>query len=441
MLKSIYITPRFFKLLAVLFVLFVIAYAFPVLLYVTQLALLALVLVTIADIFVLIQVKSPFSVKRNLPERLDLGDGFDVFIEVNNNTIRPFSITLFDELPLEAQERDLKFQREIDAAQVVQLNYLYTPKTRGEHHWGKIHLLFSSSIGLVRSKLVFSLNQKVPVYPSVQLMKKYEFQVFSKKSLSTGIKKIPILGNNNEFEQINTYVQGDDIRRINWKATSRRRSLMVNHYQAERSQNIYTIIDKSRSMERSFDGLTLMDYAINSSLVFSNIALRKGEKVGLFTYSDKMGDQLLAAKGRNQLKSIYELLYKQRTKFNEANFKLLVQTLQRNIRSRSLIMLYTNFETLMSLQRALPLLRLIAKQHVLVVIFFENTQLYEIATKAPVSPRDVYSSTVAQQQMNVKQEMVKLLKANGIYTVLTQPKNLHINAINQYLALKAKGIV
>lgn len=441
MIRSIYIAQRFFVAWGIVFLLFVTAFIVPFLFYVAQLALIALVLFLLADIVLLNKVKHPFIVKRTLPSRLDLGDEVRVLVSLENTTQQPFSCTLYDETPVEFQARDLSFQRTVLPHAIVELSYIYQPKTRGIHSWGKIHVFFSSQFGLVRKRIVFSVENAVPVYPSVQQMKKYEFQVFSKKSMATGIKRIPLLGHNNEFEQINNYVQGDEIRKINWKATSRKKELMVNHYQAERSQHVYMVIDKSRAMERSFEGLTLLDYAINSSLVFGNIALRKGEKVGLFTYSDKMGDQLAASKSKGHLKAILELLYSQRTNFKEANFKLLVQTLQRNVRSRSLIMLYTNFETLLGLKRALPLLKLISKQHVLVVIFFENTQLHELAIKRPTQFEDIYASNIAQQQMHIKHEMAKLLKANGIYTVLTQPQDLHINTINSYLSLKSRGVV
>ena len=64
---------------------------------------------------------------------------------------------------------------------------------------------------------------------------------------------------------------------------------MVNQYQDERSQSIYSIIDKSRTMRMPFDDMTLLDYAINSTLAFSNVALKKGDKVGLHAFSDRLG--------------------------------------------------------------------------------------------------------------------------------------------------------
>ena len=174
------------------------------------------------------------------------------------------------------------------------------------------------------------------VYPSVKEMKKYELLVFKQQRTSTGIKRIRRLGNTSEFEQIKNYVQGDEIRKINWKATSRKNELQVNQYQEEQSQQVYCIIDKSKSMEMDFNGLSMLDYAINSTLVFSNIALRKGDKAGLITYADKIGTTISAERSGDQMRRIQEALYNQKSLFNESDFELLYNTIRRVIKTRSL---------------------------------------------------------------------------------------------------------
>src|SRR5690606_40532545 len=120
-----------------------------------------------------------------------------------------------------------------------------------------------------------SQNKTVPVYPSFRQMRKYELPAISNRLTEFGIKKIRRIGQNREFEQIKEYVVGDDYRTINWKATARRGTLMVNTYQDERAQQVYAVIDKGRTMKMPFEGMTLLDYDINASLVISNIAIRK----------------------------------------------------------------------------------------------------------------------------------------------------------------------
>ena len=190
-----------------------------------------------------------------------------------------------------------------------------------------------------------------------------------------------------------------------------------------------------------FDGLSLLDYSINSSLVFSNIALRKGDKAGLLTYSDKIGTMLAAERSAGQMRRIQESLYNQRTHFLEANFELLYQTIRKSITTRSLLVLYTNFETEFAMRRALPMLRQLNRKHVLVVVFFENSELQELAYRPSRSVQEVYQAAVAERMMSLKTRIAQELRKNGIQTVLTLPNDLSINTINKYLELKAKGSV
>ena len=155
------------------------------------------------------------------------------------------------------------------------------------------------------------------------------------------------------------------MRQINWKASGRHQSLMINQFEDERSQPIYTIIDKSRIMLMPFNGLSLMDYAINAGLVISNVALQKRDKAGLITYSDKIGSAIKADNKHGQLQNILNSLYNQKERNFEANYELLYYGIKNLIKTRSLLFLYTNFESLYGMQRALPVLRNLNKQHLI----------------------------------------------------------------------------
>jgi uncharacterized protein (DUF58 family) len=263
----------------------------------------------------------------------------------------------------------------------------------------------------------------------------------SRVTLSQGIKKIRRLGHNNEFEQIKTYVVGDDFRTINWKATSRRHELMVNQYQEEKSQPVYCIIDKSRVMRPAFNGLTLLDHAINTALVLTNIALNKYDRAGLITFSDKIGAIIPAERTPAQLKRIIEVLYKQKTRFLEANYELLLSTTQQYVKGRSLFILFTNFDSLYGLQRVLPVFRRINKRHLLLVVFFENTELSSVVRSEVKTINDIYLNTIAQRFNEEKKYMINELRQYGIQTLLTSPEKLSIDTLNKYLELKSRGMI
>jgi uncharacterized protein (DUF58 family) len=263
----------------------------------------------------------------------------------------------------------------------------------------------------------------------------------SNRLTEAGIKKIRRIGHNLEFELVREYVAGDDVRTINWKATARKVQLMVNQYQDERSQNVYSLIDKSRVMEMPFQGMTLLDYAINASLVMSNIALRKSDKAGLLTFQDKVNTFLPASRSNRQLATILEVLYNQKTSFREADFSAVYSQVRSKINQRSLLLLFTNFESTYGMERQLPFLRSLARYHLLVVIFFENTELNTLISQPARSTREIYHKSIAEKFALDKKLIVKTLTQNGIHTILTSPEKLTVNTLNKYLEFKARGYI
>ena len=190
-----------------------------------------------------------------------------------------------------------------------------------------------------------------------------------------------------------------------------------------------------------FDGLTLMDHAVNTSLVLSNIALKKHDRAGLLTFSDKIGAVLKADSKAAQLNKILQTLYKESERTTEANYELLYYFSRKLVSGRSLMVLFSNFESMYALDRVLPILRRISAFHLLVVVFFENTAIRDFANNSPSSVEGIYQQTIARKFLAEKGAMVQKLRQFGIQAVLTRPEDLSMNTINKYLELKARGLI
>ena len=440
-ITNIYLTKWFFMLFVVVIALYILAYSIPEVTFMATVVLASLFGLTMIDVVLVFGNPRPLIVEREVKSRLDLGDENEVKLIVTNGSSQPINFTMIEGYPAEMQERSKYYFGILGSLKRKEFTYKFTPKRRGEYEFSNPFIIMRSMFALASRRLDIELKTTVHVYPSVLQMKKYELLVFQQQKTSAGIKKIRRLGNNSEFEQIKNYVQGDELKTVNWKATSRRNELMVNQYQEEKSQSIYCIIDKSRSMQMEFDGLSMLDYSINSALVFSNIALRKGDKAGLITYSDKIGTTLGADRSGGQMRRIQEALYNQRTQYKEGNYELLYNSIRRTIKTRSLLVLFTNFESEFAMRRAIPMLRRLNQKHVLVVVFFQNSELQELAYRPSTSIQEVYQATVAERMLSIKSKIARELRQNGIQTVLTLPDELSINTINKYLELKAKGAV
>jgi len=272
-------------------------------------------------------------------------------------------------------------------------------------------------------------------------MRKYELFAVSDRLVEAGIKRIRRVGHTMEFDQIRKYISGDDYRTINWKATARKAKMMVNQYQDERSQQIYSIIDMGRVMKMPFDGMTLLDYAINAGLVLSNVVIHKQDKAGIVTFSDKINSVLPASRQYGQMLKILETLYNQNTMFLESDYGRLYATLVQKIRQRSLIILFTNFETLSALQRQMKYLSRIARRHLLVTVFFKNTELKQLTGIKARTTEKLYIKTIAQKFAYEKRQISKELNRHGINNILTTPQDLTVDTLNKYLELKSRGSI
>ena len=318
------------------------------------------------------------------------------------------------------------------------LSYFIKPNTRGEFNFGNTLVFATSPLNIVQRRFNFNTAQKTFVYPSYIQMQKFSLSAVGNSLQQVGSKRVRKLGNSIEFEQIKEYVRGDDYRTINWKATARKSQLMVNTYVDEKSQQIFCLIDKSRSMKMPFDGLTLLDYSINSSLAVSNIAIQKQDKVGLISFADKMDTFVQADRKPMQMEALLQQLYKQETNFKDADFEGLYAQVRNKIKQRSLLILFTNFESEYSLKRQLPYLKQISQYHLLVVVFFENTEIKKLLAKDAANTEEIYIQTIADKFLYEKKLMLKELRHNGIIAILTTPQQLTINTINKYLEIKNK---
>ncbi|WP_108114262.1 DUF58 domain-containing protein [Kordia periserrulae] len=420
---------------------FIISFIFPKLFYVSKLLLLVFCTFTLLDIFILYLAKTGISATRQLPDKFSNGDENDIFLRMENYYTFPISVRIIDEIPEQFQVRDFSIEKKIKASSVIDLKYKLRPTERGEYIFGKLNVYVQSVLGLVARRFYFDNEAMVPTYPAFLQLKKYDLLAIGNNLTMYGIKKIRRIGHTMEFEQIKEYVIGDDLRTINWKATAKQRHLMVNQYQDEKSQPVYSVIDKGRMMKMPFNELSLLDYAINATLVMSNVVLKKQDKAGMFTFSKKVENTVIAEKRSSQMNLILESLYNVSTDFYESDYGRLYGHIKQTLKHRSLLLLYTNFETMDGLNRQLPYLKGISKSHLLVVVFFKNTELDELIHSEATTIQEAYDKVIAEKFSFEKRLIVNELKKYGIHSILTTPENLTINAINKYLEMKARGLV
>jgi uncharacterized protein (DUF58 family) len=440
-IREFYLTSKFLLITALIVLLFFFGYFLPILFIFAKILLIAFVMMILIEAITLFANKKGVFAERVMAERLSNGDENEIKIILTNNYDIKILIKIIDELPFVFQIRDFEIKSLIVKKLTKIFSYNVKPVNRGEYKFGAINIYVSVFLNVVARRYRFEQNRNVAVYPSYIQMKKYQLMAVSDRLVEVGVKKIRRIGHSLEFEQIKEYVSGDDYRTINWKATARQKKLMANHYVDEKSQQVYSIIDLGRTMKMPFDKMSLADYAINSSLVISNIALLKQDKAGIIAFNNKVTSVLPAERNSLQMKKIVELLYSQQTEYLESEYEKLASVIKSRIKQRSLLLFYTNFESANSLRRQMKYFKSLALSHLLIVIFFRNTGLDEILNKRSESLEEIYNKTIAEKFSFEKRVIQKELAMVGIQSILTTPHQLSVNTINKYLELKARGMI
>ena len=434
-----FLPVRFYYIAIVVIVVLALGQLWPPLFYVGASLLVLFALMLVADI-ALLWSRRGITASRHCSSRFSNGDENPVSLQVDNNYPFAVKLNIIDEIPHIFQRRDVNFSLRLKARENGTVDYTLRPTKRGVYGFGHIRAFASSPIGLVQRRFTCDEPTDVAVYPSYLMLNQYEFLAISNNLTEMGIKRIRRVGNNTEFEQIKSYVQGDDYRLINWKASARTHNLMVNVYTDERSQQIINVIDKGRIMQQAFAGMTILDYAINASLVLSYVALHRDDKAGVITFADKFSDFVKPDRGPAQMNDILECLYQQTTDFAESDYSTLVVNTNHLVGRRSLLILYTNFFDYNGMLRQLPYLRQLNSRHRLLVIFFIDEERRDFINQQPHSIREYYEHSIAAKIDHEQTLIINTLRQFGINSLLTSPQNLSVNVINRYLEMKSRGI-
>ncbi len=440
-LKPWYLTNRFFLVWSVGVIFFGLGFIWPMFEFIGYGFFGVLFLILAYEVVVLSLEKKKVAGKRELTKILSLSDENPCLVSLQYSGSQNLDFTFVDELPVQFQIRDFQKKGSFPLGEDVKIEYPLRPVKRGLYEFGDLLVFLKTQIGLLERKIILPAKEKIPCYPSIIQMDLYELMVFSADRNQVGIKKIRKLGHGYEFSDIRQYVTGDDPRTINWKASGRSAQLMVNNYVEERSQQIYTVIDSSRVMRMPFNGLSLLDYSVNASLSLQNIVLRNQDHAGLITFAGKPGLFVPADRKADQRQRILDGLYNLQGSQEENNFRDLYKDIKVKLKSRSMLILMTHFMSLNAVHRIMGELKALNRDHLLTLVFFENTELSAFQKERVNHTLDVSAQVLAGKLQNELKQAVYELRQAGIQVIHTPPEKLTTQTINKYLEMKSRGFI
>jgi len=269
------------------------------------------------------------------------------------------------------------------------------------------------------------------VYPNLKDLRRFRLMTQKNRLLPRGEKTVRLFGPGTEFESLRTYVEGDDYRKINWPVTAREMRLIVNDYQIEKNQPVFLMIDGGRPMSYSVRGYKKLDYAINAALVLSDIVNQKGDQSGLLVFDKEVRSIIMPGKGEAHRNNLMEALYHIQETRSTSNYEAAFRTLCKRQKRRSLVFIFTDFETLEEASELTAHIAQLKRRHFPIVVFMKNDKLIALS-----DDKDAFVQEVAQSFLEERKQLFRVLNAMTIPNVETAAENFSVTAVNQYLALR-----
>ena len=412
----------------------------PGLLYVGAGHLLVLIGVCAID-----YLRSPlfkaFDVNREMDTKFSLGEKNAITVQISNRSSHTLQLWLRDDRPQHSwSTSDPPVHRfQIAPYSTHSLGYHLKPHRRGRYAFGDIHLRCSGLLGLVIRQRRFPAKAEIKVYPNLLAVRKYELLVRRGQLQEIGIKHSRRLGEGTAFERLREYHPDDDSRRIDWKATSRRRKPIVREFETERSQEIVIMLDTGRLMAPPIGDLIKLDYAVNTALMTAYVSTLKGDKVGLITFSDRVHQYIPPRPGKKQFHAKLELLYDAQAHWIEPNFAPAFSYLAAKQRKRALVILFTDILDKGSAHMLSRYMARLAGRHLVLCVTLSDPNILRFTGQPLTDSKSVYERAIAEKLLGEKREALEVLSSRGVITIDVPAHQLTMTVVNRYLELKARS--
>jgi uncharacterized protein (DUF58 family) len=284
-------------------------------------------------------------------------------------------------------------------------------------------------------------EEPVKVYPNLLDVRRYDLLLRRNRLQELGLRHSRMFGQGTEFERLREYLPDDEYRRINWKATARRRRPVTTEYQTERSQNIVAVLDIGRMMQSPVAHMAKLDYVVNAVLFLTYVASGKGDKVGVMTFADQVHQFIGPQHGRGQFYRILELLYAVEAQPVEPDYRRALSYLALKQRKRALVVIFTDLSGGMSMEALVSHVSVLARRSLPLVVTISDPDIHAAAGQQPDDSLSVYQRAAAAQLLDERRLALEQLERQGVLTLDVPANQLSMAVINRYLELKGRTLL
>ncbi len=428
-----------FYLLTLLVLVGIAASFWPAMVSFWKITLAIIVIILLFDL-ILSYLSQPLSVKRELPGSIPLGVSRDIHLRFTNHSKRTVTFDAFDHYPLEVISEGLPVSMSVAANQYADVIYTITAKQRGKLIFSTTQIKLLSPLQFWYRNFTLETQNDTNVYPNFAAISHYALLATDNNLSQIGIIKKRRRGEGQDFHQLREYREGDALRQIDWKATSRMQKLISREYQDERDQEIIFMLDCGHRMLAKDDDLSHFDHTLNALLLLSYVALRQGDAVGLSTFSGEESRWISPKKGQHTIQNILNTVYDlQPSSFSPDYSKAATELLIRH-KKRALVIMLTNARDEDS-DDLLPAINLLKKRHLVLLASLREGSIEKLLDKSVDTMQDAIDVSATHHYLETRKQTFDQLVASGVKTMDVTPKDLTVDLINSYLGIKSSGML
>lgn len=362
-----------------------------------------------------------------------------ISLRIENDGVETVTGLIRDEPPAGFDANNRQFDLDVEPGGSMQVEYTVRPRERGSDAFRGTAVRLRCPLGLSERQVWIPTEEPVRVYPNVLALKEFDLLRQQGRLREIGIRRSRMRGLGTEFESLRQYTEGDDYRKIDWKATARRGEVMVRQYEQERNQSVLICIDIGRHMLSEVNGVRKLDHVLDSLLMLANAANLAGDLVGLLVYGENVRRFLPPRKGREQIGLVIEACHDLVAEPVESDFSGAMAYLSQRWNRRSLLVTFTDCEDPDRARDLLAAFLPVARRHLALLCRVTDPRVQEVERARAETVRDMYAKAAASMLTEDSKMALSMLTTAGVHVVDAEPQDLASALVNFYFTVKERG--
>jgi uncharacterized protein (DUF58 family) len=397
-------------------------------------------IVALALLDALLARRPKVSVTRSAPHTASLARPMRIELQIESHSARRLRVRVNDTIFPDGQAEELPIELTVAPRGRVAAHYRLTAMQRGSKELGDIYVRYPSPLGFWWRQLQLPASAKIRVYPDVQAVRHYELLARQNRDVFSS-RATRLKGGDTEFERLRDYNPDDEFRRIDWKATARRRRFTVREFQLEKNQNVVFLLDCGRFMTAVWDDHTALDYSLNATLMLSHVAARRGDQVGLLAFDEEVKRFLKPRAGLSAANQIIQATYDLFPRMVESDYEGAFRTLRSRVTKRTLVVFIGHAIDDQTARRIQKLSRELLPRHLPLVVLLKDRDLELRARQAAPDSEAACIQAAAAEIVLWRQRVVSELQSAGVLVLDVFHDQLTGALVSRYLETKAQGLI